>query len=200
MTEKIRHILIIWDECEHLSRKKVNEIGSVFFKHYVAAFPHGAKTPESPMIIPTSSPILKDEIDFFYHEGEFIPYTGENKDLALVKYCSTGFLDDKGIFRFFPDHIRDMRHQRGDPPMLANSSVLTVFITSDWAQGMTNSLSYVHDQVSAIRGNFVSLRIPKKINGDRKARVSYAANAIGFELNNTFVKLENDFLYLNLTN
>ena len=82
--------------------------------------------------------------------------------------------------------------------MLANNSVLVVFVTSDWAQGMVNALTYVHKKVDAIKCNFISLKIPKALQGGRKERISYAANAIGTELKKRFIKFEDDFLFLEL--
>ena len=160
MVQKIRHINVIWDECEHLSKRRVAQASEAFYKYYANAFPEGKETPESPMIVPTSSPIISEHnVQSFYHDGGFVPFEGKYKDIALVKYCSTGFFDSNEKFHFLVDELRNMRHNRGDPPMLANDSVLNIFITSDWASGMNEALGYIqNNRKTAIKCNFISLR------------------------------------------
>lgn len=194
MTEAIRHIVVLWDECEHVSPKHLGRLSKIFFKHYVAAFPEGAMTPESPMIMGTKSPILAHlELTSFLHERGFVPYEGENKDLALVKYCSLGLVDQDDRYHFLLDDIRNDRYRRGEPPLLADQAVLVVFITSDQAPGMTKAIEFA--QGAVLKTNFSSLRVPK-LPSPNDERIAFVGDVVGLELRRCFLGLENDALTL----
>jgi hypothetical protein len=198
MKKLIRHIIVVWDESEHLSQKRSKELSEIFWRYYTEVFPDGSKTAESPMIVSTQSPIIPDkEVQSFLHKGQFIPYKGENKDLAIVKYCSTGFVDQNERYRFLPDELRNARYGKGDPPLLADTAVLVVFVTSDLGKGMTEALDYVRLHAKNIRTNFVSLRI-KKTEDWGKRRIAQVGQIVGQELRKSFIKLESDSLLLEL--
>jgi len=194
----IHHIIVIWDECEHISPKRSKQISKTFFKYYVNAFPEGAKTDESPMVVSTRSQIIAEtKMKSFLHNGEFIPYRGENKDLAIVKFCSTGVVDENECFHYILDDIRTMRDKRREPPLRADSSCITVFITSDWAIGMLKALNHVFESSTKIRSSFISYRVPK-LSGKNQERIAYAGNVVGVEFNKRFIRHENGGLLLDL--
>jgi len=178
----------------------VKELAQVFRRNYLAVFPEGAKTSESPMIISTGSPILgHGKISSFLHEGVFIPYTGKNKDLALVKYCSIGLMDQDERFLFILDELRNARHLKGDPPLVADEAAMVVFVTSDWAKDMLAALDYIHTKVKNMRTNFFSVRVPK-LSGENNERMAYVGQVIGKELGKRFIHHEHDALLLEVEN
>jgi len=178
----------------------VKELSRVFLRNYVAVFPEGAKTSESPMIISTGSPILgHGKISTFLHEGAFIPCAGKNKDLALVKYCSTGLMDQDERFHFILDELRIARHLKGEPPLLAGEAAMVVFVTSDWAKDMLAALDYVHTKAPNMRTNFISVRVPK-VSGENNKRMAYVGQVIGKELGKRFIQHEHDALLLEVEN
>ena len=196
MKKLIRHIIVVWDESEHLSPKRSKELSEIFWRNYTEAFPDGSKTAELPMIVSTQSPIISDkEVQSFFHEGHFIPYKGEHKDLAIVKLCSTGFVDQNERYRFLPDELRNARYAKGDPPLLADTAVLVVFVTSDLGKDMKEALDYVHLHAKNLRTSFAALRI-KKTEDWGKSRIALAGKFIGEKLRESFVRLENDSLLL----
>lgn len=198
MLQSIRHIVVIWDESEHVSERHLESLSATFFKHYVAAFPEGATTPESPMVMATKSPILAHlQIDSFLHRGAFIPHSGENKDLALVKYCSTGVVDRDERFHFLLDDLRNDRYKKGDTPLLADKAVLVCFITSDRSRGMARAIDYVQCKTHHVKTNFASLKIPK-LPSRNNERIAFVGQAVGTELRRCFVRFQGDVLILDL--
>jgi len=194
----IQHIVVIWDECDHVGKKRGTEISKVFFKYYASAFPDGAKTAESPHVITTSSKIICDKrMTSFLHGGEFVPFQGENKDLAIVKFCTTGVVDQNEEFHYILDDVRYLRHSKNDPALGANNSVLTVFITSDKARGMSSALDHVFKGETKMRSSFMSFQVPK-LSGKKHERIKFAGNMLGVELKKRFVHLERDALLLNM--
>jgi hypothetical protein len=125
----IHHIITIWDECDHVSIKHSSRLSNDFWKGYLSSFPEANKTAESPTIIATSSPIFQQsKVKSFLHENKLIPYEGANKDLAIAKFCASGFLDQNEVFHSLVDDMRRMRYRKGDPPMHADESIMVVFL------------------------------------------------------------------------
>ena len=198
MTVLVRHIIVIWDECEHVSAKHLKNLANIFLKNYVAEFPEGAETQESPMILSTRSQIVNpQQISSFLHNGQFIPHSGPNKDLALVKYCATGLVDQDERYRFLVDDLRNMRHFRGEPPIMASESTIVIFVTTDWATGMLAAIETVQGNRNSLRTNFITLRAPKK-PGAGQHRMAFVGAIVGKETKKRFIRHEHGSLLLNL--
>jgi hypothetical protein len=188
----------MWDESEHVSPKRVKQLSTVFWKNYAAMFPEGTKTAESPMILSTESPILGSrKITSFLHEGRFIPHSGKNKDLALVKYCSIGLMDQDEHFHFVLDDLRNQRHLNGEPPLVADEAAMVLFVTSDWAKEMLKAINYVQTKAKTMKTNFAHLRVPK-VSGENDKRIAVVGQIIGKELKKRFVRHEQDGLLLDV--
>lgn len=198
MRRTIHHLAVIWDESDHLSAKHSKRLSEQFWVGYLTAFPEGGKTRESPQLIVTGSPIFAiGKVRSFFHEGTQVPHVGKNKDLAIVKFCSTGFLDQDERYRFALNDLRELRLKSGQPPMHADSSAAVVFITSDWGAGMNEALDYVKSKSRSNRTTFLAIRLNKEIaSGDR--RVGNAGFMLGSELKKRFVTHESDALVLDL--
>ena len=98
----IYHVVVIWDETDHLSPKHSPRLAEDFWTGYLTAFPEAKACAESPGVIATSSPIFAAEkVRSFFHEGALVPHEGKNKDLAIAKFCSTGFMDQDKRFTLF---------------------------------------------------------------------------------------------------
>lgn len=195
MEKLIHHIVVYWDESEHVSPKRSEELSNKFWKGYLSAFPEGIKTEESPTVIATKSKMFtKKKLTHFLHKDVFIPYEKENKDLAIVKYGSTGLVDQKERFRFILDDLRSMRHKNGDPPLLANDTCFVVFFTSDWGIGMEKALRTLYEEKFEFRTNIASVRVEKR-GGDR---MEFAGVLLGQELKKRFLKIENKALLIDL--
>lgn len=133
----------------------------------------------------------------FIHEGRQVPHTGKSKDLAILKFCSSGFLDQDERYRFALNDLRELRLTSGQPPMRADSAAAVVFITSDWGAGMNEALDYVKSKSRANRTNFFAIRLKKEVaSGNR--RVGNAGFTLGSELKKRFVTHESDALVLDL--
>jgi hypothetical protein len=126
-----------------------------------------------------------------------IPYTGKNKDLAIAKFCTSGFIDQDEKTHFIIDDLRTMRFRRGVPPMQADDSALVAFITSDRSSGMQSALDYVKSRQKSKRTNFACLQTDKQLaQGDQ--RMVNAGYLVGAELKQRFIRIENHALLLRL--
>jgi hypothetical protein len=194
----IHHIIVLWDECDHLSGKRSTALSKKFWAGYLRAFPEGRYTAESPALMVTKSPIFNlNKVQGFFHRGAMIPHKGENKDLAIAKFCTSGFIDQDEKYHFVIDDFRAMRHLERDHPMHANDAVLVAFITSDRASGMQKALTYVMSDQNPQRTNFVSLRTAKQLStGDE--RMANAGYLLGKELKLRFVCIQDRGLLLKL--
>lgn len=196
MHHLIRHHLVIWDEAEHVSRKRLVELDAPFKAAYARVFPESTRADESPAVVATNSPFFKaDPVTAFWSGGKLHPYSGQAKDLAIAKYCASGFLDQNERFRFLVDDMRDKRHAKGDVPMSANGTVMVTFVTTDVASGMNKALAEVHSASRLV--HFASFQFPKVLTngGDRLA---HCGEAIGTELARRFVRLQGGGLVLDL--
>ena len=193
MEKLIHHIIVMWDESEHVSPKRSKELSNKFFRAYLSEFPEGIETEESPMVIATRSPMFSQKkLTKFLHKGEFIPYEKENKVLAIVKYCSTGIVDQVDRFRFILDDLRTKRHDNGDPPLLADSACIVVFITNDWAKGMDKAIRTIYEENLELRTNIANIKVEKRGND----RMEVAGILLGRELKKRFLKVVNKALLL----
>ena len=146
----------------------------------------------------TSSPILNiDRIKSFFHRGQFVAHEGKNKDLALVKYCSTGLMDQDKKYHFVLDDLRHKQHLNGDATIASAESTATIFVTSDSAQDMRLAIENVKQFRKNLRTSFVTLQLPK-VQGRGEARMTTAGEVIGFEMRKRFVRQEHDALLMEL--
>lgn len=199
VTEKvIHHVVVLWDECDHVSKKRSARLSELFWRGYLAVFPEGKATAESPAVVVTKSPLFDlSRVKSFFHEGSMIPYAGKDKDLAIAKFCTNGFIDQDEKFHFVIDDFRTMRYRNGDPPMHADDSALVVFVTSDRASGMQSALDYVMSHQKSKRTNFACLQTDKKMaQGDQ--RMINAGYLLGNMLKPRFIRIENGGLRLRL--
>lgn len=197
VTQKvIHHIIVLWDECDHVSKKRSGSLSELFWAGYLSAFPEAKKTTESPAVMVTKSPLFDlSSVRSFFHEGAMIPYAGKNKDLAIAKFCTSGFIDQDEKLHFVIDDLRTMRFRNGDPPMHADDSVLVVFITSDRASGMQGTLEYVMSHQKSKRTNFACMQTDKELaQGDQ--RMSNAGYLLGTMFKQRFIRIENGGLLL----
>ena len=195
MTKLIHHIILFWDESEHLSPKRSKELSSKFWTAYLQAFPMGSQTKESPAIITTESRMFaRTDLTSFWHKGELVSYKGDGKDLAIVKYASTGLIDQNRGFHFIVDDYRKLRQENGDPPLMSNDLCLVVFITSDRGKGMAGALRTVFENKRALRTNFASLIMEKR----GAERMEVAGLIVGQELKTRFRGLKDGGLLLDI--
>lgn len=108
-----------------MSARRLGVLSPVFNRAFFEAFPESTQATITTILLATNSPILNSaglEVSTFFHQGQFIPHTGANKDLALVKYCSTGFLDQDERYRFLLDDLRSKQHQNKDQVITATDA------------------------------------------------------------------------------
>lgn len=195
MIKQIHHIVLFWDESEHVSPKSSKELSSKFWRAYLHAFPEGIESYESPTIITTKSIMFtKNKVSHFYHDGAFIAYRKENKDLAIVKYASTGLIDQKRRLHFILNDLNILRQRNGHPPLVSDDASLVIFITSDRGKGMERTLRTIFERKEELKTNFASLII-KKMGSER---MEAHGTLIGQELQKMFVKSENKALHLDI--
>jgi hypothetical protein len=186
----VHHLAVVWDESDHVSSKHSPQLAKGFWFGFSAAFPESNGAAESPGIIATNSPFFGPaKVTAFLHEGQFVPHTGKNKDLAIAKWCSTGLVDQDEHFRFVLDDLRQMRYSNGDPPMHANSAAMVTLVTSDWGSGMTEALNYVQTKAKSHRAYFSCVRLNKSL-AQGKERMENAGYLLGQELRKLFVRIE----------
>lgn len=194
----IYHVIAIWDESDHVSAKYSPRLAEDFWSGYFTAFPEAKTCAETPGVIATGSPIFAAEkVQSFLHEGVFIPHKGKNKDLAIAKFCSTGFVDQDDRFHFLLDDLREMRLREGDPPMQASSAATVSLITSDLSSGMTQALKWTLNKTTAHRTNFAPLLLDQ-VAAQGNRRMVNAGLILGMELRKRFIRVERGGLLLNL--
>ena len=194
----IHHIIVLWDECDHLSAKRSGALSKQFWAGYLHVFPEAKNTAESPALMVTKSPIFNlSKVQSFFHKGAMIPYKGANKDIAIAKFCTSGFIDQNEKYHFLIDDFRAMRHMERATPMHGNDAVIVAFITSDSASGMQRALTYAMSNHNPQRTNFVCLRTAKHLStGDQ--RMANAGYLLGKELKQRFVCIQDRGLLLKL--
>lgn len=195
MLKTIHHIILLWDESEHVSPKRSKELSSKFWRAYLYAFPEGIESYESPTIITTDSPMFtKRKLTHFLHDSHFLPYEGENKDLAIVKYAATGIIDQDRRFRFLLNNLQLLRRRNGHPPLVSDDACLVIFVTSDKAIGMAKALRTTLERRHELRTNFSALQMEQK----GYERMESSGILVGQELKKRFVKAENGALLIDL--
>jgi hypothetical protein len=194
----IHHVIAMWDECDHVSKKRSSYLSKLFWAGYLRSFPEGNKTSESPTVVVSDSPMFDlKRVRSFFHEGSMITYKGKNKDLAIAKFCTSGFIDQDEHYHFIVDGLRAMRYLNGDPPMQADTAVLVAFITSDTASGMKSAIEYVMHRQESHRVNFACLQTAKHLStGDQ--RMANAGYLLGKEFKQRFVCIQEGAILLNL--
>jgi hypothetical protein len=195
MIKAIHHIVLFWDESEHVSPKNSKELSSKFWKAYLHVFPEGIESHESPTIIATRSPMFaKKRLTHFWHGSQLLPYQGENKDLAIVKFAATGLLDQDRRLRFVLDDLRLLRQKNGHPPILSDDACLVLLVTSDKASGMSSALRTTFEKMQELRTNFAALQMEQ---GGRE-RMEIAGTLVGQELKKRFVKAKDGALLFDI--
>jgi len=148
------------------------------------------------MIIATHSPFFKKlPIRRFWHKGCWRDYAGSSKDLAIVKYCATGLLDQDENFRFLVDEMRTLRYARGDPPMSANPACMVTLVTTDSAHDMSTALDEIFG--APVRAHFTVLRF-SKVAVKGLGRLAHVGQIVGSELRKRFIRVERGGLVLDL--
>jgi len=194
----IYHVIVIWDESDHVSAKHSPHLAEDFWAGYFYAFPEAKMCTETPGVIATGSPIFAGEkVQSFLHEGASLPHKGKNKDLAIARFCSTGFVDQEDRFHFLLDDLREIRLREGGPPMQANSAATITLVTSDLSTGMTQALAWVLSKTTAHRTNFTCLRLDQEAARGSKRMVN-AGMILGGEFKKRFIRVEKGGLVLSL--
>ncbi len=185
---------MLWDESEHVSPKNSKALSSKFWRAYLYAFPEGIESYESPSIMTTRSPMFaRRKLTHFEHKGQFLKYEKKNKDLAIVKYASTGLVDQNNRYRFLLDDLRSLRKKNGHPPILSDDACLVLFITSDNGNGMTEALRTTIDDSHELRTNFSAIQMEKGAE-----RMERAGIIVGQELKKRYVKTIGGALVLHI--
>lgn len=195
----IQHIIAIWDECDHISAKRSSKLANQFWKGYLSAFPEAALCNEHPAVVSTFSPIFNPEkVLSFFHDGKMVPHTGEAKDLAIVKYCTSGFYDQDNKLHSLINDMRAERFRKDEPPMHADESIMVIFFTSDNARGMDKAINCVMNSNDSNRVHISVLNISKSIAKGQN-RTEYAGIIFGQELRKNFIKIHNGGLLLKVS-
>ena len=192
----IYHTIAIWDECDHVSAKHSSKHAENFWAGYFQEFPEANACVETPGVIATGSPIFNPaKVSSFVHEGALVPHVDKAKDMAIARFCSTGFVDQDDRFHFLVDDLRELRRREGQAPMEANSAVAIVLITSDLAPGMTQALNWVATRTKAHRTNFRCIRLTQEA-AQGSDRMLKAGRILGRNFKGGFVRIENGGLLL----
>lgn len=142
---ELRALLIIWDECLHVPLKNLNEVSKQFMNAFHNAFNHELKF-ELPIVHVSTPSIMFPKLNKFEHDGRFIDYKDNNKDLALIKYCSSGIADDKGHFyHAILDAYKSAIINGMKFPAHSLEKWGVIFITKDEAYGMDNAKKWLQE-------------------------------------------------------
>lgn len=146
---RIEAILVTWDENEIPATRKLLANVNTFEKYIrqqtnlPSTFPIYFLRPE------TTIWQFGDNLTSFWHEGKFIPYPKTkhpNKDLAIIKYCTIGFVDQNEYYHsIFLDATWNMYPRCS---FYLDRHVLVVFITSDKGPGMKKAMDWYREYVS----------------------------------------------------
>lgn len=177
--EQIRCTIVIWDESQHVSLKRLENVKNEFDEFYYNVFPEG-RSVKNVLVASESEYFKKKPITKFLHEGKFISYEGKNKDLAIMKYAACGLIDQNEAFRSAVDDIRDRVSREEEIDIGANNQILITFITSDWAEGMEKAINWVMKAQNK-RNHFGAFQIPQKY-ASNKDRIKYSAEKLGIEI------------------
>lgn len=149
-TIELKAILIIWDECLHLPQKKLKEESKQFQKFFKKAFNHKFDF-ELPFVHISTPSIMFSDLISFEHEGELIEYKGKNKDLALIKYCSSGITDQTGLTRHvIVDAQNKSLEEKSCFPVAPLENWAVLFITSDNGSGMNKATKYLSESKQSL--------------------------------------------------
>ncbi|MBX7151414.1 hypothetical protein K1X84_07225 [bacterium] len=153
-------ILVYWDECERPSKQTIDNYADIFKKSVKTILP---LPPD--FVIEFMISLRVQKFKKFLHEGEFIEYSGDNKDLAIIKYCTVGVVDPLGnYYHILRDYRYQLFSQYNRLMVPFERSILVAFITSDHQIGMTNALKWYEEQVKdrmRVDYKFFVLRVPK---------------------------------------
>jgi len=179
--QRIEAILITWDENEIPATRKLLANVNTFEKYIrqetslPSTFPIYFLRPEKTIWQ------FGDELTSFWHEGKFIPYPKTkhpNKDLAIVKYCTIGVVDQNEYYHSIFLDARWNIYPTCD--FYLDKYVLLVFITSDKGSGMKRALNWYTEYqrkglpVSSVFTCFTIGHSKSNIKGDARLKdISY---------------------------
>ena len=142
---ELRALLIIWDECLHVPLKNLNEVSKQFMNAFNNAFNQKIMF-ELPIVHISTPSKMFPELNKFEHDGRFIDYKGDNKDLALIKYCSSGVTDEEGQFyHVILDAFKSATINGIDFPINSIEHWGVIFITKDEAYGMDYAKKWLQE-------------------------------------------------------
>lgn len=155
---------------------------------------------------PQRDEYLQDLTKFKYTKnGDWIEYSGTNKDLALVKLFTSGLYDQDEDFLFCMNHPKIREKPLKPTCQMAKENLLgpfapiitinnqfpqclVIFITGDKAKGMNNACFSIQiDRISKI--NFAKMKVNIN-NKTPEERVIIAGKEIGKSMTNVEVKFE----------
>jgi len=192
----IQHIIAIWDECDHISKKHSANLAIDFWNGYLSTFPEAKASSESPAVVSTFSPMFNlSKVSAYFHEGEMVAYEGKKKDMAIAKYCGPGFLDQNEVLHSLVDDMRAMRFRKDEPPMHADESIMAVFFTSDNASRMEKAISYIMNKATPTRVHLSIVKMSKNV-ASGKQRTKRAGAILGEELRKRFIKIKDGGILL----
>jgi hypothetical protein len=195
---EIRAILIFFDECLHLVDRKRDEIGRQLIKHFCNILSNKIDT-QIPIVIPsTKSPIFN--LEEFFHENNKIAYKDQNKDLAILQYCSTGLKinEDESTIHVL-DEVRNHPFSKQPISSIPNEYWAVVFATKDKSRGdpgMKKALDWVSQSNS--RSNFVCIEVPEEY-GNNKHKGKYIAEILAVDISNRFIRAEKGKWFIDIS-
>jgi transcription elongation factor Elf1 len=195
---EIRAILIFFDECLHIADRKREAIGRQLIKHFCSILSSKIDNP-IPIIIPsTKSPIFNFEE--FFHENKKMAYKNQNKDLAILQYCSAGLQINEGEPTIHVlDEVRNHPLSKQRISSIPNEYWAVVFATKDKSgtdPGMKKALNWVSQSNS--RSNFVCIEVPEEY-GNNKHKGKYIAEILAIDISNRFIRAEEGKWFIDIS-
>lgn len=180
----MRAMVLVADECIHISDRHVDEVRRAFHARLRRGITSAASVPIELHVVATKSPLLPDDL-VFEHDGEYLESRRGNKDLAIVKYCSSGVHDQNGrVYHILNCLSYVASPEEGTLPLIPSENWLVVLVTSDFGPDMHRALKWLRTCTTSASW-VVPIRVPKPVCADRKW-VKYVADTLARDINAAF--------------
>jgi roadblock/LC7 domain-containing protein len=178
--------------------RKLDIASKQFLKFFQNAF--NKETPYSiPIIQASTTSIMLPYLTHFQHDGKLIEYKGIQKDLALIKYCSSGFIDQNNMYHHvISDVYNKIRLTERKIPNIPFKYWAVVFVTNDKALGMKQATSWLEK----LKGNKCTSSIfllPDEYSTVHNKHKS-AGELLAVDLKKRFVKATKKGWFFDFTN
>ena len=142
---EFKAILILFDECLHVPERKLTDVSKEFLKYFENAFNKKTVCTIKILQVSTKSIILTNATHF-QHDGNFVEHKGHFKDLALIKYCSSGFIDQNNQHHHvILDTYKTSNDLGLDIPDIPLQYWAVVFVTNDKGIGMKKATDWLRE-------------------------------------------------------